>query len=252
MILLSKILVPIFLLCLCFPADAGRYDYLKGSYISDPCGYLSGTYELGWGGEYSGDTDKACLDSGSSNADATEATAGVIVVGGAITGSYGALLDAANERIRYAGTSETIDTEGWVKFSMVTPSSFSGDSMLFEIYTDADNNIVAYFSDATDAIYWRHEGATTARGMLSSASSVTVSTTYNGATAIIITWSDSGSKQAISFDNGSTWDTTDTNNLVPFGGTVDNFCIGDYSYGGTINGSWKVDNVYFGEGYIGP
>jgi len=213
-------------------------------------GCIDGTYSLAWDGEYSGDTDKACLDSGSSIADATDASAGVIDAGGAITGSYGALINAAGEHVRWAAESTSIDNAGTVQVDVTTPSSFTEDRPIFEIYLDTSNSILGYYHLATDRIYLRHysSGGVNYHYIASIAESTTAT--------LYFTWKDTATEtMCIKIDDGS-WDCNTGVNLgagftpvsYAIGEDQDYYIVTSLSTGTDI---WKMDDIKFRNGYEG-
>ena len=210
---------------------AGWY-YSLGKYCED------GTYEIWWNGEYPGDTDKACTSSGTASQDATDVSGGVLVVGGAIDGSFGALLDAADEHVRWASPDNTLETEATVVFDVTTPSSFSGDSMFMEFYISANDSIIAYFQDSDDNVFLRRRAQSNTDTVESASSTITVSTTHT----IKLTWRTTATEaHCIDIDGGG-WD-CDEEDLDDFGAASFDIAIGDDQTGlFSINGSWKIDN----------
>ena len=213
--------------------------------VADTC--QVGTYSLAWNGEYSGDTDKACLDSGNSTADATDASAGVIDAGGAINGSYGALINAAGEHVRWAAESSAIDNAGTVQMTVTLPASLTDDFSFFEIYLDSSNSILGYYNLANDRLYLRHESASNSEYHYTAAPAESATAT------IYFTWKDTATEtMCIKIDAGA-WDCDATVDLdTNF--TADSYSIGDdqdayFNTQAPGTDIWKIDDVYFREGY---
>jgi len=212
----------------------------------------AGTYSLAWNGEYSGDTDKACLNSGASTADATDASAGVIDAGGAINGSYGALINAVGEHVRWAAESSTIDNAGTVKMYVTLPSSLTHTRPLFEIYLDSSNSILGYYHLATDSFYLRHESGSVSDYHFASAPA------ENSTVLVSFTWKDTATETMCVRVGTDAWDTgTHCDAAVNLGAgfTPASYAIGeDQDYYITSNlttgtNAWKIDDVYFINGY---
>ena len=236
------------ILCRCFllVLSADAMMLIEGRPgASDPCADMgaSGTYDHWWNGEYSGDTDKACQDSGNSTVDALVATAGVIGAGGAINGSVGALIDADAEHIRWAAYDTDIDEAGTVQITVTTPSSYSHDQRLFEIFdSTASRYITGYYSDGTGSLYlYISSGASGFFYVSAPGTSTTVTLQFS--------WNDATDALAIKIGAGA-WSIQTSDDFSDFGGAPEYYSIGEdnlASAGGTDG--WKIDDFQIREGY---
>jgi len=254
---MKKILISILIvLCLCLPSYAlGPMMNLMATGSSDPCVDMgaSGTYEFWWNGEYAADTDKACYNSGASVNDGVD-SGSVIAAGGKVNGVYGALVGAADDHVRWDGIApdSTIDDAGWVKIAVTTPASFTGTSMFWEIYYDADNNIIGYFNANT--IRLRHRGQGEVALLYASTATLSVATTYY----IWFTWKDTATDTMCikicddSACSGESWE-CGARDIFDFAADhPTDISIGDDQTDIiSVNGSWKLDDLVMGIGYIG-
>ena len=213
----------------------------------DPCTVMgaSGTYVLWANADYPGDVHYACKDSGT-GVDATAEVAGVAVVGGKINGTYGYLLNAANEHVRWDCPSNTIDAEGTIEMQITVPATTNGDTSLAEIYTDSQNYIYVYFSNTSGLIYGGIKGSDAHQ--VNEGVAVSDGTSYT----ILYTWRTTGTEKHCTSVNGGVGWTCQTEDLTAFAGTTDDIAVGDDQNGNwSITDSWKVDDFKVREGYEG-
>jgi hypothetical protein len=139
------------------------------------------TYGGCWTGEYAADTDKMWLSSGSSSQDATKENGSVIVAGGAITGAYGAYLDATTDYVCWPDPGvPAIDDEGTIRALVTTPADVSNGGGLVRIYTavtTSQNNIVMSTTGA-QKVSGYHEGQSAPQVVNNGTSTISASTTY--------------------------------------------------------------------------
>jgi hypothetical protein len=173
------------------------------------CGFL-GTYAGAWSGDYSGDTDEWCLDSGASSADGTPA-AGITIHGDyKKTGTYGVLFDAASENITWTMPTDVNSSEGtvWVYLYVVAST---GTNNFFKLYKDADDEIYARYG-ADGRVYLVHEHGGTITGVFSTGSPLTDSA-WN---LVGLRWSVANDKLSIKV-NGDPWiDDNDADAVAAF------------------------------------
>lgn len=225
--------------------DRSGYSIIAKKKVAspDPCTTMgaSGTYSGWWNGEYSGDTDKMCQASGASTVDGTD-SGGVIVVGGVINGTYGALLNADAENVRWAAESQTIDTAGTVELTVVVPASLSHDQTLFEIWQDADNFIAVYYHNGTDRFYIWYDGTASGFYYIAAPAEETEVT-------LMFSWNAATDALALKVGAGA-WDIQTSDNIAVFSGVTLYYSIGEDNIARTEGtDGWKVDDVQFREGY---
>lgn len=252
--MIKKLIIVIILSVFCFGfsiQDAHKAVIArKNVSAADPCTTMgaSGTYELWANGEYPGDEHYACKDSGT-GVDATAEVAGVAVAGGAITGNIGYLLNAADEYVRWAAPSGTIDADGTIEFKVTTPAAFNHHQALIAIYGDGNDNIQIYFNNDNDRLYGKRtagDGATTTY-VGDADSAVSTGTTYT----VKYTWQTTGTDQHEIHIDGVEKD-DDTEDCGVLATSPSSFSIGDDFVGiGSGTDIWKVDDVQFREGFEG-
>lgn len=246
----KPILSILFILCLSFQANAWNpMVVVSGSGGAvDLCTTMgaSGTYEIWLNGEYSGDPEKACVDSGTP-ADPTAITAGVAVAGGKINGDSGFLFDAVDELARWAATSQTIEDDGTLEFNVILPATTTHDQGLALIYTGEENHITVYFNNADSQISVVREGNNQGKVYLGNGCNVTDAQTYH----IIYTWQITGTDtHSLSINGGTSYCDKDNETLDAWAGTTDLVGVGKdpiYSFTGTDG--WKIDDFQIREGY---
>ena len=242
------ILSILFILCLSFQASALNMALLTGGQ-SDPCTTMgaSGTYSFWANADYPGDVHYACQDSGASAVDASDEVAGVAVVGGMIDGTYGYLLDAADEHIRWSNSDTTLDADagGYASFDVTVPASTTGDTALFEIYATSQDYLAVYFENTNSRIIFQQWGVS---GITSA--STAVGSVDDGATQHIqISWGANPDHNEVKIDS----DAGDCD-VDDYGGFETDFisiAVGDDQVGlATITNAWKVDNIVIKSGYV--
>lgn len=210
----------------------------------------SGTYVGDLDFEYPADTDKMCLDDGGSTADGTD-SGGVIVVGGAINGSYGALLDADSEYVHYDNVlpSNTLPTAGTIECKITTPATL-GTVMIFQVFdatTSADDSMQMYTTGGDGILVGRFEGGGTTAWTDSGANVMSTSTTHT----VYYTWNNTTDAHCAQID-ATGW-VCDTEALADWtgGATADSAAVGEYISATTHSQSYKVDDCVIREGYEG-
>ena len=121
--------------------QAHTNPYILGATTPDPCetAGCTGTYDTCWTGEYTGDTDKACQDSGASQSDGT--VSGDIIQ---TNGDVYARINSSNDYISYAPISNTIDAAGTVTFELTTGAT--NDSACYLIVVHDDGGTPEYYA----------------------------------------------------------------------------------------------------------
>lgn len=160
----------------------------------------TGTYKLCWTGDYSGDTDKGCINSGATTKDGT-------VTGLTINATYGqsgngALADTTGDRILYTRTgSDEINTdEGTMKCAIKVPS-LSSTNYLFGTNYDQYSRIVLSILSNREIKGWHVGSSGNIVSVVSNnvdgdcASSITVPT--NTWTNVYLAWSKSSNQIAV-------------------------------------------------------
>jgi len=242
--------------------------YVKPS-SADPCttAGCTGTYLFCWTGEYSGDSDKACLNSGASTVDASGDNGSTIGAGGAINGSVGALLDNAADYVYWAFTAANVDESGTISFLLAVPAGpFTTTSTFYHLYssTDTDENNISSYTDDSEQPDTRYEGSADS-GYSGPTDAVSASTTYT----ICATWNvDVGGDSVCTARiagvdpdcSTASWDCTAAT-ITEFNDPAAFFQIGNdcASAGGdsacdnqALNTTgWKVDDVYIYDDYKG-
>jgi len=156
-----KRLILLLIFLIAYPVNAGWY-YGATDFCSDMG--ASGTYKGWWNGDYSGDTDKMCVNSGTSAKDGQVISATIdtwsnfSISGPAGGGTYGVKVDADDEYVSWAISSlDVLNTsEGTIALDLYLIAS-TGANAVFCIYQDADNWMAARITSG-NAIYFRHEG----------------------------------------------------------------------------------------------
>jgi len=223
----------------------------------DACSSPEAVYEVVWTGEYSGDTDKACLNSGAANEDTAEE--GTVITSGAdLDGAYFLTLDDDNHSLVLTATLPTniatLDSEGTVEIHIITPVMGAGDDIgLFQLHHDGsgrdDDVITTYIDGDTKTLYGRHEGDNNTHW---TTTTIADSTEY----WVQHTWSVSGSDHCIrACDDaacaGDSWE-CDSDALDAFGDNIDTIAFGDDD--GIVNsgtGVYKTDTYILRNGYEG-
>jgi len=175
---------------------------ILGANINPPAGYgcMTGTYTLGWTGDWPSDTDRACAGSGDETG-----------VNGAITGSpdigtdygeggsVGLKANAVNEYITYVDSDYVSGNSAYTIWLRVYISAIpTGNTRLFTLYGDATNYINAVFTNTGNVMATWRSGATTP-------------TAYGTAVLSTGTWS----------NVGYTWDTPNQDHAVDTNGSWD-------------------------------
>jgi len=217
-----------------------------GGETADPCTTMgaSGTYSFWANADYPGDVHYACQNSGASAVDSSNEVAGVAVVGGMISGTYGYLLDAADEHIRWANSDTTLDasTGGYASFNIKVPASTTGNTAIFEIYLGTTDYILVYFDNANSRLILKIYAS---YGVYDNATAV--GSIDDGAThAIQISWGSSHNE--INIDAIQDCETDD---FGAFAGDFTSIAVGDDQTAiASITDSWRVDDIVVKSGYV--
>lgn len=115
----------------------------------------TGTYMFWWNGDYNGDADKACYNSGAGSKDGTVSEA-------TVSSSY-IQIDSTDQYISWVNDTSDIfnPSQGTLFFSIYVVDSDSNsdvdNNQIFEIYVNTNNCLYIITSDATNkvAAYWR-------------------------------------------------------------------------------------------------
>jgi hypothetical protein len=249
-----KKIILLFLLSVCvtFQASAGDLMIFAGGMSATPCITMgaSGAYQ-GWANaDYSGDTDKMCLDSGASTQNGT--ISGLTINSSSpITGTKDFLINAGDEYIRWNNPLATLADAGTIEFSLKVPATTNGSTDLFSVYQDADNYIRGYFGNTSSVLAIQYHGDTA--DDFSIGPVIVDGTTYKEATSnsIIFTWDVAANKGYMSIDNGDSWTGT-MDDATEFTGAAATVSIGeDYTLGAIVD-AWQIDDFQIRAGYEGP
>lgn len=205
----------------------------------DPCG-CSGTYMFCYTGDYSGDTDKACFNSGASQKDGT-------VVDASVSADY-VTWSSTNDYISWAisGDDGFNDDEGTLYFDYyIDDDGNIGYNALIESYADANNYLMIYINGADDRVIARFiSNGSTQELYLSAAAGTWVRVGYTWQTG-----ADAGGKHALSIDGGSTWGDEDTEDLDSWTTAPDDITIGEKDGGVDVYENPRVRNLIILSGY---
>jgi hypothetical protein len=208
---------------------------------SNPC--PSGTYKFAWNGDYTGDTDKGCVNSGASAIDGT-------ITGTTVHTDYGrtgngVLITDDGDYIIWTRTgTDEIDTDIGTVCMWINSRADTANSNVFESRGDANDNM-RFYRDATRNVIGTHQGN---GNVVQKQSSGTV--THQVFTQIAFTWTVAGDAIAVSTDGGSSWTVdTDADTVTTFTTDSTTFVLGDKDVGiTTVDDVW-VDDFFILAGY---
>lgn len=188
----------------------------------------AGTYVMAWDGDYTSDTDKACIGSTPTDGTISGATVGTDY---GETGN-GALLDAVDDYITYSLAAGDYSESGAYTFCMRARFVSDGtdtNTIIFEIEDDTDNvdqASIVITDDERVRISWR--GNSTADTVQTAASAISKdSTTWY---TIVGSWKPetaAGNDMAVSANGGSTWVEED-DDPVAFVAEMNGLSLGNY------------------------
>ena len=256
---MRKLILILFILLSCASlANSGGIMSFPGGGVpagGSPCATEYASADLSWDGEHTTASDYACNAAGT-GVDATDVVAGVIDAAGAIGGSnFGALLNAADEHVRWPATSTTIDSQGTIVCRVTLPAETTGNTSIAEIYYNTANKINLWFyNDGSDmALY--HKGTNLVMSTVDLLSTnLTDGATYWIFASWDVTPSDTAGKFCTTWDaacKAAAWNVRSTApNGTAFSTDPASYAVGDDQTGlYSISDSWKVDPCYFVEGY---
>lgn len=234
---MRKLLLILFSI-VCLTAGSVDARWLVGPIsAADPCvtAGCSGTYDTCWTGEYSGDTDKACQNSGASQVDGTQ-NGSVITTNGDVYATF----NATNDYIRWVPYNvDTIDNAGYCEFNLTTPSSFTGNAFYTFPIIDGSNDIFCRVDGSGD-FYMRHNDGT---AEWSNSITLAVSTTYR----CRCSWDTVGDDMYVACKKSGE---SEMNNEITSGITMTEFGTGmDYTYFGD-GGGWGIVGTWTGDDYV--
>lgn len=198
----------------------------------------SGTYKFAWNGDYSGDTDKGCFNSGGSTKDGTQTN-------GTIGASYGqsgnGFRKTANDQnIKWAVSSDDgfDDEVGSLYVSAkITDDGTDTEIVLFEAGGDASN----YFKLAITAD--RHLICAHRTGGSTTTASSTDTITEGSFVRLGCAWNAATDKVSVKVGAG-TWKDNESGTVSPSGTDFTTIGIGESSLGGTENDTTDIDDVF--------
>lgn len=247
---MKKIGTFLILVFLCF--GFGHLDRLKSIAVKNQlsCADCSGTFLGCWGGEYSGDTDKMCLSSGTSSADGTASGATIDtwanhgVAGPTGGGTYGVKIDANDEYIRYSISSGIpINTsEGTLAIDVYLVSSL-GTSTFATAENSATNYLRLHMIN-TNALRFYHKGNNVVVEV-DSGSTVSDATW----TRVYFAWSVTSNQIAVKVGAGAWTNDSDDDAVTALSAAADYFYIGDGPLGGDAGDTIYLDNLSISETY---
>jgi hypothetical protein len=219
----------------------------KNTTTVDPCSCPTSTYMACYTGDHASGADYLCYSSGSA-ADASSNTADTV------NSSY-VEYNAVDENLCWtvSGDDKISDTQGTMFFTYTTPATLSGSNLLFEAYTDSNDNIVVYYYHTGTTIRVSHLGSGTNQTISGAGSAITTSTSYR----IGYTWKtgDPGGHKIsiVALGNDPSWSAeADSNLLVAFTDQPNRMCIGEAgaaSAGYNIADTTRIANLVITSGY---
>lgn len=190
-------------------------------------GCMSGTYVVGWDGDYPSDTDKACFGSTPTDGTITDATIGTDYG----ESSNGVLIDAVDERITWPLTDGDFNETGaytlWMRIRIGSDGTDT-NTVIWEISEDTDNtNYIMVTVTDDERIRVTYEGNNTADNVQSAAASLT----RDGSTwyTVGLSWypGEAGNDMGVTVDGGSNW-TEEDDDLVSIVIEINYLSLGNY------------------------
>jgi len=217
---------------------------IMGGSTPDLCADMgaSGTYKFWLNCDYSGDTDKACVNSGASTKDGTINGATIDtwtnfgISGPTNGGTYGIKLDSADEYISYAISSGDIinTSEGTIALDIYRTTS--NNTITYAQCGTGDDEITATVG-SNDTLYTKHKGDANIVSFTTTGS-ISLSTW----TVIRIAWSVTSNEVAVKI-GGSSWETdSDADTVTAFSSAATALEIGDGPSGNGLGDTFYIDN----------
>lgn len=211
----------------------------------------TGTYMFWYDGDYSGDTDKACLTNGTASEDGS--------ISGATVSSDYIEIQANDQYVEWANDSEVAltDSAGTVFFSIYVVDADSNSdvdtSQILEAYTNTNNYLYCSISDTTNKVYCSQRGAGGTSIAISTQATLSVGAWYR----VGYSWTISGQSHAAIIASGegaiSSWAGATEEAEYTSAWTVPNFVVGEKGASGISGGVTtdyiRVKNVIITSGY---
>ena len=245
---MKKYLIALVLIIFCFGFIQQQHIAVIAKKGSDN-GCPSGTYLSWWNGEFPSDTDQICYNNGTSNKDGT-ATGATIdtwttfgISGPTNGGTYGVLLNAANEHIAFViASKDLIDTDiGTIAMDIYLDST-TGDNTVIQITAPAATNEITVSIKNDGAISFTYEDGGTQYTTLG-----TNNISDDTWTEIRVSWSISGNVMSTKV-GANIWQ-EDSKAIDAFSETADHYAIGDGVSGSTISDTVYIDNFRVSDTY---
>lgn len=216
-------------------------------YGSDLCGDTgaSGTYNFWLSFDYSGDTDKACKDSGTSTIDGTASGATIDtwanhgISGPSGGGTYGVKMDANDETVDYTITAADIinTSEGTLALDIYLAAS-TGNNTFIQVGSGDDE--MSGWTDVDGKVNISHQGQTTI--VTENGTDAISDTTW---ATIRIAWSVTAGEVSVKV-GGNSW-TTQAGSVTAFGVAATTLEVGDGGSGKGMADTIYIDNFRISE-----
>lgn len=214
-------------------------SYILGASVpTSSCSCPSGTYSFAWNGDYTGDSDKGCFDSGCSSVKDGTLSGGTIGATGQTGNGY--RVTAHNQYLSWDNTAEdgldiTVGTV-WMSVYITDDGTDSSNGLFEATVSPATDQVKLTVNSTTRTIVATYIGQSTSKSKTS-----TDVVTEGAWIRVGMSWDTANGYVCAVV--GSTW-TTNTTGVVVMASSPTTFSIGENLSSGAEDDTMDIDNVY--------